>query len=113
MFIHFILQVIYYVFAIIGMELFNGKVNYLGYKDNNYCGNIRLNGTDFWREKYCNNNFNNLIHALIVLFELTVVNQWQDILFYILFKSKLVGQKIGHLYSSSTVNSVHLLFVLE
>ncbi|KAL7637747.1 UNVERIFIED_CONTAM: hypothetical protein RMT77_011356 [Armadillidium vulgare] len=75
-----VILIVYYVFAIIGIEIFSGKIQYLGYDTENFCGNEKLNGSDFWMEKYCNNNFNDLIHAFIVLFELTVVNQWHDIL---------------------------------
>ncbi|RXG59803.1 Two pore calcium channel protein 1 [Armadillidium vulgare] len=69
-----VILIVYYVFAIIGIEIFSGKIQYLGYDTENFCGNDKLNGSDFWMEKYCNNNFNDLIHAFIVLFELTVVN---------------------------------------
>lgn len=77
-------QVFYYIFAIVGMEAFQGLVQFTGYTSDSelYCGNEKLQDTDFWRVHYCNNNFNDIIHAFIVLFELTVVNQWHDILLY-------------------------------
>jgi hypothetical protein len=31
-------------------------------------------------KRYCNNNFNDIFHAMVLLFELMVVNQWHDIL---------------------------------
>jgi hypothetical protein len=76
------------------MESFRGR---LGYVDDNatlnsYCNNANLNSTDFaryvkmiivifylfymFRSQYCRNNFNDYLSSLIVLFELTVVNQW-------------------------------------
>ncbi|XP_030894976.1 two pore calcium channel protein 1-like, partial [Leptonychotes weddellii] len=73
-------QVVYYVFAIIGMEAFHGKVRFF---DPNFttpdalvCGNPALKDSAFARDRYCKNNFNDLASSLIVLMELTVVNQW-------------------------------------
>ncbi|XP_034856923.1 two pore calcium channel protein 1-like isoform X2 [Mirounga leonina] len=72
--------VVYYVFAIIGMEAFHGKVRFF---DPNFttpdalvCGNPALKDSAFARDRYCKNNFNDLASSLIVLMELTVVNQW-------------------------------------
>ena len=80
----FFAQVIYYVYAIVGMESFGGKIRYFGYRDLNettmFCGNPKLNGSEFFNRRYCGNNFNSLFHAFVVLFELMVVNQWHDIL---------------------------------
>lgn len=75
---------VYYVFAIIGMEAFHGKVQFF---DPNFttpnalvCGNPGLKDSAFARDRYCKNNFNDLASSFIVLMELTVVNQWHDIL---------------------------------
>ncbi|XP_046925643.1 two pore calcium channel protein 1-like [Lynx rufus] len=72
--------VVYYVFAIIGMEAFHGKVRF---SDPNFtspdalvCGNPALKDSAFARDRYCKNNFNDLASSFIVLMELTVVNQW-------------------------------------
>ncbi|XP_021553273.1 two pore calcium channel protein 1-like [Neomonachus schauinslandi] len=72
--------VVYYVFAIIGMEAFHGKIRFF---DPNFttpdalvCGNPALKDSAFARDRYCKNNFNDLASSLIVLMELTVVNQW-------------------------------------
>ena len=88
-------QVLYYMYAILGMELFSGKVLFLGghplyqnvlrhpaYPNNSFCGNPALNGTMFWDQRYCGNNFNHILRAFVVLFELTVVNQWHGKLSY-------------------------------
>uniref|UniRef100_A0A673SUB2 Ion transport domain-containing protein n=1 Tax=Suricata suricatta TaxID=37032 RepID=A0A673SUB2_SURSU len=71
--------VVYYVFAIIGMEAFRGKVRF---SDPNFtspdalvCGNPALKDSAFARDRYCKNNFNDLASSFIVLMELTVVNQ--------------------------------------
>ncbi|NXN30785.1 TPC1 protein, partial [Nycticryphes semicollaris] len=76
--------VVYCVFAIIGMELFHGKIQFFpANSDAPYaleCGNPALKDSLFARGKYCKNNFNNFISSFIVLMELTVVNQWHDIL---------------------------------
>ncbi|KFO65490.1 Two pore calcium channel protein 2 [Corvus brachyrhynchos] len=76
--------VVYCVFAIIGMELFHGKIQYFPANSNTphalECGNPALKDSLFARGKYCKNNFNNFASSFIVLMELTVVNQWHDIL---------------------------------
>ncbi|XP_066953785.1 two pore calcium channel protein 1-like isoform X3 [Macrobrachium rosenbergii] len=78
-----VVMVFYYIFAIIGVESFQGLVRFSGYDNKEgtelFCGNKKLNNTEFWHVQYCNNNFNNIIRALIVMFELTVVNQWHVI----------------------------------
>ncbi|NXF04255.1 TPC1 protein, partial [Smithornis capensis] len=77
-------QVVYCVFAIIGMELFHGKIQFFPAGSNAphalECGNPALKDSLFARGKYCKNNFNNFASSFIVLMELTVVNQWHDIL---------------------------------
>lgn len=77
-------QVVYCVFAIIGMELFHGKIQFFPANSNALhaleCGNPALKDSLFARAKYCKNNFNNFASSFIVLMELTVVNQWHDIL---------------------------------
>ncbi|KFQ30728.1 Two pore calcium channel protein 2 [Mesitornis unicolor] len=76
--------VVYCVFAIIGMELFHGKIQFFPANTNAphalECGNPALKDSLFARGKYCKNNFNNFASSLIVLMELTVVNQWHNIL---------------------------------
>ncbi|XP_068246953.1 two pore calcium channel protein 1-like isoform X2 [Palaemon carinicauda] len=78
-----VVMVFYYIFAIIGVEAFQGLVKFSGYDakegDDLFCSNKKLNNTEFWHVQYCNNNFNNIIRAFIVMFELTVVNQWHVI----------------------------------
>ena len=75
---------VYYAFAIIGMEAFHGKVHFLdpgsGSPDALVCGNPALRDSAFARGRYCKNNFNDLASSLILLTELTVVNQWHNIL---------------------------------
>ncbi|NXJ04561.1 TPC1 protein, partial [Odontophorus gujanensis] len=77
-------QVVYCIFAIIGMELFHGKIQFFPANSNApyalECGNPALKDSLFARGKYCKNNFNNFASSFIVLMELTVVNQWHDIL---------------------------------
>ncbi|NXE18775.1 TPC1 protein, partial [Ardeotis kori] len=77
-------QVVYCVFAIIGMELFHGKIQFFPANSNAphalECGNPALKDSLFARAKYCKNNFNNFASSFVVLMELTVVNQWHDIL---------------------------------
>lgn len=71
--------VVYYIFAMVGMELFKNKVKF--FEDTSdpaklYCGNPLLKGTAFAQLNYCKNNFNNVVSSFILLVELTVVNQW-------------------------------------
>lgn len=72
------------MFAIIGMEVFQGKIQFFaaGSTDPHAleCGNLALKDSTFARAKYCKNNFNDIASSFIVLMELTVVNQWHDIL---------------------------------
>ncbi|XP_042551488.1 two pore calcium channel protein 1-like [Dipodomys spectabilis] len=72
--------VVYYVFAIIGMEVFHDKVRFFGPNfttpDALVCGNPVLKGSAFAQDRYCRNNFNDLASSFILLMELTVVNQW-------------------------------------
>ncbi|MCJ8747628.1 hypothetical protein PDJAM_G00155810 [Pangasius djambal] len=79
-----LILVVYYIFAMVGMELFKGKVQYFGGDsvdpERQFCGNVLLNGSDFARNNYCKNNFNDVVSSFILLLELTVVNQWHDIL---------------------------------
>ncbi|NXN36205.1 TPC2 protein, partial [Rhinoptilus africanus] len=72
--------VVYCVFAIVGMELFHGRIHFFPANSNApyalECGNPALKDSLFARGKYCKNNFNNFVSSFIVLMELTVVNQW-------------------------------------
>ncbi|XP_036420197.1 two pore segment channel 3 isoform X1 [Colossoma macropomum] len=75
-----LILVVYYIFAMVGMELFKGKVQFFeaGSEDpaREYCGNPLLKGSAFARNNYCKNNFNDVVSSFILLLELTVVNQW-------------------------------------
>eukprot|EP01135_Chromosphaera_perkinsii_P006629 Nk52_evm31s554 gene=Nk52_evmTU31s554 len=66
-----VLILAYYIFALIGMQLFAGKI---------YEGNPALNGTAFAEMKYFPNNFDNFPSALVTLWELMVVNDWYVIM---------------------------------
>ncbi|XP_037327825.2 two pore segment channel 3 [Pungitius pungitius] len=112
--------VVYYIFAMVGMELFKGKVKF--YEANSsdpakaYCGNELLKGTEFAQLNYCKNNFNNVVSSYILLLELTVVNQWHVLssgfaavthasarLFFILF----------HIMVVIVIINIFVAFVLE
>ena len=72
------------MYAVIGMEIFGGLVHHHGYinvtESHLYCGNPRLKGSEFYAKQYCSNNFNDVAHAFVLLFNLMVVNQWHNIL---------------------------------
>lgn len=67
-----LLFLFYYSYAIVGMEAFAGKI----LNDTVNCGNDALSGTDFVAEGYCVLNFNNILYSFVVLWTLTLVNQW-------------------------------------
>uniref|UniRef100_A0A8C4SNH8 Two pore segment channel 3 n=1 Tax=Erpetoichthys calabaricus TaxID=27687 RepID=A0A8C4SNH8_ERPCA len=75
-----LILVVYYIFAVIGMEVFKNKIKF--YNSNSseplseFCGNDILKDSAFVKSKYCKNNFNNIVSSFILLLELTVVNQW-------------------------------------
>ncbi|TKS67926.1 Two pore calcium channel protein 1 [Collichthys lucidus] len=73
-----LIVVVYYIFAMVGMELFKGRVKFYGEDSSDpekaYCGNLLLKGTAFAQLNYCKNNFNNVVSSFILLVELTVVN---------------------------------------
>uniref|UniRef100_A0A671VP15 Two pore segment channel 3 n=1 Tax=Sparus aurata TaxID=8175 RepID=A0A671VP15_SPAAU len=71
--------VVYYIFAMVGMEIFKGKVKFYEADSSDpakaYCGNPSLKGTPFAQLNYCKNNFNDVVSSFVLLVELTVVNQ--------------------------------------
>lgn len=83
-----LLQIVFYIFSIIGMEIFHGLITYHGYNESTltnetqFCGNSLLNGTQFYERRYCSNNFNDVFHAFLVLFELLLVSNWHSILLF-------------------------------
>ncbi|KAK1802450.1 hypothetical protein P4O66_022107, partial [Electrophorus voltai] len=83
-----LILVVYYIFAMVGMELFKGKVQFFSADSpdpaREYCGNALLKDTLFARNNYCKNNFNDVVSSFVLLLELTVVNQWHDILLLLL-----------------------------
>ena len=94
------------------MELFGGQIHYLDQNGTvaEFCGNLKLNGSHFWKDRYCNNNFNNVLHAFVVLFHVTVVNQWHDILFKLFFYILILVLQIfflNALYLSQKVTSTY------
>ena len=119
-----VLFVFIYIFAIVGMEAFHDKVRFFGEKtytstdpSMQWCGNPKLEGSEFYREKYCKNNFNDIGSAFIVLFELLVVNQWHVITegYVLAIGSKAVRVYfiLYHLISVILILNIFTAFVLE
>ncbi|KAJ8392380.1 hypothetical protein AAFF_G00075050 [Aldrovandia affinis] len=114
-----LILVVYYIFAMVGMELFKGKVTFFESDSTDperaYCGNPLLKGSVFAGLKYCKNNFNDIVSSFILLLELTVVNQWHNILsgaergklFLFQFFSQLNGHK--NIFLLFFFNAVSLL----
>ncbi|KAM9156152.1 two pore channel protein 2-like [Pangshura tecta] len=95
--------VVYYMFAIIGMELFQGKIQFFPRNSTAHhaleCGNPALKDSLFARAKYCKNNFNDITSSFVVLMELTVVNQWHVLNFILLANGfALVTHQAAKLY---------------
>ena len=61
---------------------------------NLFCGNVKLKESDFYTDRYCNNNFNDVLKAMKVLFDLMVVNQWHGILCFLWFLIRLMYKKL-------------------
>ncbi|KAG8014914.1 Two pore calcium channel protein 1, partial [Nibea albiflora] len=112
--------VVYYVFAMVGMELFKGKVKFYGEDSSDpekaYCGNVLLKGTAFAQLNYCKNNFNNVVSSFILLVELTVVNQWHDILSgfaSVTHMSARIFFVLFHIMVVIVIINIFVAFVLE
>ena len=116
-----VLLVFYYFFAIIGMELFANKIKYYGYSDTllpgqQYCGNYRLQESEFYKNHYCKNNFNDLFSSLVTLFWLMVVNQWHVITEgHVLVTSSLARLYffIFHFVCVTVILNIFSAFVIE
>ena len=117
-----VLLVFYYSFALIGMEAFGGKIRYFGYDESNqsipqkYCGNALLKDSQFYREHYCSNNFNDLFSALVTLFELMTVNQWHVITSgYVIVTSKYARLYFFcfHFICVTVILNIFSAFVIE
>uniref|UniRef100_A0A8C5FJZ5 Two pore segment channel 3 n=1 Tax=Gadus morhua TaxID=8049 RepID=A0A8C5FJZ5_GADMO len=93
--------VVYYIFAMVGMELFQGRIQFFDSDSpgKHSCGNPALQDSSFAQLNYCKNNFNNVVSSFILLVELTVVNQWHDIL-------------LNHGFTAVTHPSARLFFIL-
>lgn len=115
---------VYYIFAMIGMEIYSDKIK----SDTHdlYCGNSKLNNTEFAKLKYCRNNFQDFLKAIVLMFELMVVNQWHVLsggfvkvtskwsrFFFFAFHSScvIVCLKLVLMNSSFKNNSKSLLFL--
>ncbi|CAM1308868.1 TPCN3 (predicted) [Pycnogonum litorale] len=116
-----ILFIFYYAFSMVGMEVFQGKITYHGYSNftdesQKYCGNPKLKDSDFYMERYCKNNFNNLISSMVLLFELTVVNQWHVLTSgFVLVTSKAarIYFFLFHLICVIIILNIFTAFILE
>merc|ERR1712227_4172 len=119
-----VLFVFFYIYAIIGMESFKNQINFYGQDTYNttdptkqWCGNDALKDSQFYNDRYCANNFNDIGSAFIVLFELLVVNQWHVITegFVLATGSKAtrVYFIFYHLISVILILNIFTAFVLE
>ncbi|XP_057698474.1 two pore segment channel 3 [Corythoichthys intestinalis] len=114
-----LILVVYYVFAVVGMELFKGKVQFYedpdapGWVD---CGNRLLRGSAFAKLKYCKNNFNDVLSSFVLLLELTVVNQWHVLssgFAAVTHKSARIYFVLFHITVVIVIINIFVAFVLE
>ncbi|XP_038048853.1 two pore calcium channel protein 2-like [Patiria miniata] len=68
-----ILVVIYYVFAVLGMELFRGTIRI---ESTNSVNRTKAECGSYSQLEYWANNFDDFAAALVVLFDVMVVNNW-------------------------------------
>jgi len=119
-----VLFVFIYIYAIIGMESFKDRVQFFGINTYNttdptqrWCGNPNLENSNFYRDKYCANNFNDIGSAIMVMFELLVVNQWHVLTegFVLATGSKFTRLYFVsfHLISVIIILNIFTAFVLE
>jgi hypothetical protein len=64
---------IFYMYAIIGMELFGSRLDVTKLE---YPYNVQLNESSYVLNDYQNNNFDSLSNSFVTLFEQMVVNNW-------------------------------------
>eukprot|EP00794_Sanderia_malayensis_P020401 gene20401-22414_t len=121
-----IMFVFYYIFSIVGMEAFSGRINDIP-NDNmhgnhstnlstSFCGNIKLRDSEFYRLHYCGKNFNNVLKSFNTLFDLTVVNQWHvitDGFVRVTNKAARIYFLLFHLLCVIVVLNIFVAFVLE
>lgn len=103
------------------MEVFHGLIHFYPYDATRnasqmFCGNVHLNNTAFYRNHYCNNNFNDILRSFVVLFELTMVNQWHVIssgFVMVTNKAARLYFFIFHLCCVVIVLNIFIAFILE
>ncbi|XP_060568420.1 uncharacterized protein LOC132727023 [Ruditapes philippinarum] len=77
-----ILFIIFYIFAIVGIEVFQGTIKppvqnvTNATLDDIYCGAEELKDSAFYESRYCNLNFNDFISAILVLSTILFENNW-------------------------------------
>ncbi|XP_043971407.1 two pore segment channel 3 [Gambusia affinis] len=114
-----LILVVYYIFAMVGMELFKNKVKFyedVSNPEKAYCGNLLLKGSTFAQLNYCKNNFNNVVSSFILLLELTVVNQWHVLgtgFATVTHKSALIFFVLFHVMVVIIIINIFVAFVLE
>lgn len=124
-----ILVILYYMFAVVGMEIFAGKI----YEGNRtltgstfeegspfyidiHSSNPMLEGSEFAADGYYANNFNDPLSAFVTLFELMVVNQWHVLTeghVLLTDKSKRIFFVCFHMITVVLILNIFIAFVIE
>uniref|UniRef100_M4AG13 Two pore segment channel 3 n=1 Tax=Xiphophorus maculatus TaxID=8083 RepID=M4AG13_XIPMA len=123
-----LILVVYYIFAMVGMELFKNKVKFyedISHPEKAYCGNSLLKGSTFAQLNYCKNNFNNVVSSFILLLELTVISYLNSFSFLnpipllgtgfatVTHKSALIFFVLFHVMVVIIIINIFVAFVLE
>ncbi|KAH3859383.1 two pore channel protein 1-like [Dreissena polymorpha] len=117
-----ILFIVFYCFAIIGIEVFSGKIEFLEYNQSSptfkqkTCNNAALNGSMYSTSRYCGINFNDIVSAHVLLASLLVVNNWHVICDgYVLVTSKVarIYFMSFHLCVTIVVMNIVTAFILD
>uniref|UniRef100_UPI00358EE697 two pore channel protein 2-like n=1 Tax=Myxine glutinosa TaxID=7769 RepID=UPI00358EE697 len=114
-----LIMVFYYSFAILGMELFHGKVQFFptpSTPEQQMCGNPLLVGSEFVQRQYCKNNFNDIVSASVLLVQLTVVNQWHVLASGFVITTDIAARLyfiVFHMIVVILIINIFIAFVLE
>eukprot|EP00112_Aurelia_sp_Birch-Aquarium-sp1_P004032 Seg1455.3 transcript_id=Seg1455.3/GoldUCD/mRNA.D3Y31 product="Two pore calcium channel protein 1" protein_id=Seg1455.3/GoldUCD/D3Y31 len=119
-----IMYIFYYIYSVIGMEAFSGYIkddwpsNTTNHTDifPPFCGNEKLENSEYVRLKYCGKNFNDVLKSFNLLFDLTVVNQWHvltDGFVRVTNKAARLYFLSFHLLCVIVVLNIFVAFILE
>ncbi|XP_052766149.1 uncharacterized protein LOC128207337 [Mya arenaria] len=112
-----ILFIIFYIFAIIGLELFKGRIKTFNSIPTNttdpsllYCGNEVLKDSAFHESNYCYLNFNDIGSATLVLCTILFDNNWDIVTNgFVLVTNKATRAYFAIFYACVTVVVMNIM----